>query len=479
VLPYKEINVLDRNSEYHGVPTIRLMERAGEAVADVVQKKFDLRGKTVLILCGTGNNGGDGFVVARYLSEICAVKVVLAKRVEEIRSDIATRNFARIEDELEIVESAANLGRIMRSSDIIVDALLGIGITGKIREPYRSMIKKVNGSKKPVVSVDVPSGLGTDLAIRPKITVALHDKKEGQTKENSGQILVRSIGIPEEAERFAGPGELVYYPIPEEDSHKGDNGRVLVVGGGPYTGAPALAGISAYRMGADLVQIATPKISHGVVASFSPSLIVHPLSSDILVPEDIPQIVKIAKKVDAIIVGPGLGSEKETLVAVTELIKSIDKPYVIDADGITAVAKDMKCLKKRSGVITPHNTEFKRLAKERVRKTSDAQIKQVNALARSTKFTILKKGRVDIISDGKRVKQNETGNQAMTVGGTGDILAGLVGGLLSKGVEPYNAARMAAFTSGYAGQLAFMKRTYGMMPMDVVEEIPNVLKEFL
>ena len=161
------------------------MENAGKAVAEVIRNKFDLAGKNVLVLCGTGNNGGDGFVAARYLSEECTVKIVLAKKVEDIKSGIATKNYARIEDELDVVESGANLGRHIRKAEVIVDALLGIGTSGKIRDPYRSMIKKVNTSKKPVVSIDVPSGLGMDLAIRPKITVALHDKKEGQTKEET------------------------------------------------------------------------------------------------------------------------------------------------------------------------------------------------------------------------------------------------------------------------------------------------------
>lgn len=479
MLPFKEINVLDRNSEFHGVPTIKLMENAGEAVANVLEKKFDLEGKKILVICGTGNNGGDGFVAARYLSEHCGVQVALAKSVEEIKSGIATKNFARIEDELDIVESASNLGVLLRGSDIIVDALLGIGISGNVREPYRSMIKKVNASKKPVVSIDVPSGLGADLAIRPTITVALHDKKEGQTKENSGQIFVRSIGIPEEAERYAGPGEFVYYPIPREDSHKGENGRVLVVGGGPFTGAPTLVGLAAYRIGADLVHIATPKNVHDVVASFSPNFIVHPLSSDKLVPGDIPVIQETAKKVEAIVVGPGLGTDAQTLEAVRSLVRKIDLPYAIDADGITAVAQDPTCLKNRKGVLTPHSNEFKKLTKSKMLKGLDGQIKQVASLGKSTKFTILKKGSTDIISDGKRTKLNQSGNQAMTVGGTGDVLAGIVGGLISKGVEPFNAARMGAFASGYAGDLAFRKRSFGMMPMDVVDEIPNVLKEFL
>lgn len=479
MLPFKEITVLDRNSEFHGVPTIKLMENAGEAVANVLEKKFDLEGKKVLVICGTGNNGGDGFVAARYLSEHCRVQVALVKSVEEIKSGIATKNFARIEDELDIAESASNLDVLIRGSDIIVDALLGIGISGKVREPYRSMIKKVNASKKPVISIDVPSGLGADLTVRPTITVALHDKKEGQTKENSGQILVRSIGIPEEAERYAGPGEFVYYPIPREDSHKGENGRVLVVSGGPFTGAPALVGLAAYRIGADLVHIATPKNVHDVVASFSPNFIVHPLSSDKLVPDDISEIKKVAREVEAIVVGPGLGTDAETLEAVRGLVRKIDLPYAIDADGITAVAQDLTCLKNRKGVLTPHSSEFKKLTKSKMLKGLDGQIKQVSSLGKSTKFTVLKKGRTDIISDGKRTKLNQSGNQAMTVGGTGDVLAGIVGGLISKGVEPFNAARMGAFASGHAGDLAFRKRSYGMMPMDVVDEIPNVLKEFL
>jgi NAD(P)H-hydrate epimerase len=479
VLPFKEIKVLDRNSEYHGVPTIRLMENAGEAVADIIRKKFDLEGRKVLVICGTGNNGGDGFVVARYLSEHCKVQVVLAKRIEDIKSGIATKNFARIEEELEVVESASKLGILIRNSDIIVDALLGIGISGKVREPYRSMIKKMNAAKKPVISIDVPSGLGADIAVNPLITVALHDKKEGQTKKNSGQMLVRSIGVPEEAERFAGPGEFVYYRIPREDSHKGENGRVLVIGGGPFTGAPALVGLAAYRIGADLVHIATPKNVHDVVASFSPNFIVHPLSSDKLVPDDISRIKEVSKKADAIVVGPGLGTDKDTLEAVRELIRTVDLPYAIDADGITAVAGDVSCLKNRRGVLTPHSNEFKKLAKAKMLKNIDGQIKQVSALARTTKFTILKKSGTDIITDGKRTKLNGSGNQAMTVGGTGDVLAGVVGGLLSKGVDPFNAARMGAFASGYAGDLAFRKKSFGLMPMDVVEEIPNVLKEFL
>ena len=455
------------------------MENAGGAVADVVRKKFDLTGKNVLVLCGTGNNGGDGFVAARYLGEECNVRVVLAKGVEDIRSGIATKNFARIEDELKIVESAASLGMHIRKADIIIDALLGIGVTGKIRNPYRTIIKKVNASKKPVVSIDVPSGLGADLAIRPKITVALHDKKEGQNNKNSGQILVRSIGIPEEAEKYAGPGEFVYYPIPDEESHKGDNGRVLVIGGGPYTGAPALVGLAAYRIGADLVHIACPKNVHDIVASFSPSFIVHPLSSDHLVPEDVREIREVSKKIEAIVIGPGLGLHKETLEAVREVIRKIDLPYCIDADGLTSVAGDMTCLRRKKGVLTPHSDEFRRLSKSKMGKVLDTQMKQVAALAKGTKFTILKKGSIDIISDGKMTKLNDTGNAAMTVGGTGDVLAGIVGGLLSKGLEPFNAARIGAFTSGYAGDLAFMRKNHGLMPMDVVDRIPNVLKEFL
>jgi hydroxyethylthiazole kinase-like uncharacterized protein yjeF len=282
------------------------MENAGSAVAGLVEERFGT-GKRIAVVCGTGNNGGDGFVAARRLRQRNEVAVLLAVPPDRIKTDLARETYADVAD-LARPAAAADLSAF----DIIVDALFGTGMKGEMREPYRSLIERINASTAALVAIDVPSGLGTDMAVRPAITVTFHDAKEGMDKSNSGEIVVRGIGIPEEAETYVGPGEFAYYPVPRQESHKGENGRVLVIGGGPYTGAPALAGMAAYRVKVDLVHVATPKASFYPVASYSPDLIVHRTSGDLLTRCDLPQLRLLAQKVDAVLIGNGLGNSPET-----------------------------------------------------------------------------------------------------------------------------------------------------------------------
>lgn len=478
MIPFREVNVLDINASYLGVPTSQLMENAGKGVSKVAMERFDLDGKKVSIICGPGNNGGDGFVAARYLAEKCEVQLILIKPEDKIRSDIAKSNFAKIKGVVEILD-ASELEKKIQGSELIIDAMLGIGISGEIREPYLSCIKTVNGLKAQVLSVDVPSGLGAKDAISPNLTVTFHDIKEGMSKDNSGEVVIVDIGIPKDAERFCGPGEFVYYPKPEKESHKGDNGRLLIIGGGPYTGAPALAGLAAYRIGADMVHIATPKKTYKIIASYSPNFIVHRLKKDILVEEDLKIVRSLMDKIDAVIIGPGLGDHKDTADAIIQFIKDSPKPLVIDAEAIKPVAGDLEALKDHVGVITPHAGEFQILSGESIKSDIDERAEQVKAFAKKLGFTIFLKGNIDVISDGGHVKLNRTGNPAMTVGGTGDVLAGITGGLLAKGVSPFNSARIAAFTNGAAGDLVFKDIGYSMMATDIIEKIPLVLKSFL
>ncbi len=466
MIPLKEVNVLDINASYLGVPTSQLMENAGRGVAKVVLEKFDIAEKKVVIICGPGNNGGDGFVSARYLAEKCRVLVVLIKPENKIRSDISKANFKKIKGKVDIGDTS-DLKQKMKDAELIIDAVLGVGLAGEIREPYLSYIKTLNDSKAPILSIDVPSGLGTKDAIRPKITVTFHDIKEGMSKENSGEIEIVDIGIPVEAERFLGPGEFIYYPKPTKDSHKGDNGRLLIIGGGPYTGAPALAGSAAYRIGVDLVQIATPSKTYQIIASYSPNFIVHSLGGDVFVREALKILKDLMDKIDAVLIGPGIGDEPQTKEAVLEFIKDCPKPLVIDADAIKAVAGDLDALKDHKGVITPHAGEFKILSGEGIKKDFEERAEQVKAFAKELGLTILLKGNVDIISDGEHVKLNRTGNPAMTVGGTGDVLAGIVGGMLAKGVRPYNSARIGAINNGTAGDLTFKEMGYSKMASEI------------
>jgi ADP-dependent NAD(P)H-hydrate dehydratase / NAD(P)H-hydrate epimerase len=501
----KEIKVLDYNSEFYGIPTIQLMENAGKKTADFIKKELKLKNKHILILCGTGNNGGDGFVAARYLSKNYNVTVFLAGLKSDIKTDISKKNFYKIKNtDIKIfdIKSIKNLDILLEKNEVLIDAMLGIGLTGSLKEPYSSMVKKINLLKnKTIICLDIPTGFGTNIQINPNYTITFHDIKSKMNKSNSGIIRVVDIGIPKKAVEYIGPGELItYYPIPKKDSHKGENGRLLVIGGGPYFGAPALSSFAAQRTGIDLIYVATPKkVARAItsyspllikpvklakdIAKLSPTLIVKELSNEnFLVSNDLKLIEPLVKKVDALLIGPGLGYNKETQKAVEKIIKFFIKkniPIAIDADAIKVVGKKHDIIKNGKIVITPHSGEFHELTGIQLTSDLKSRIKTVNKWAKKLDISIVLKGPIDIISDGKNTKLNEIHNEAMTVGGTGDVLAGIIGALLSKKVEPFNAARLGVFLSGSAGNIAFEKRSYGLVATDIIDEIPTVLKKYL
>ncbi len=473
MLPFLEVRVLDINSEHLGVPIDALMENAGEAVAETIMNELGT-GKKIAVVCGVGNNAGDGFVAARNLMRHNDVTVLLANPPAEIRTDAAKRAFERVKH-----VASSSVGVNFSRFDLVVDALLGTGTLKEVREPYRTLINRINESGATVVSIDVPSGLGTDIQVRADITVTFTGIKEGMSEENSGRIILQDIGIPADARRFIGPGEYIYYPVRSPDVHKGESGRLLIVGGGPFTGAPALAGLAAYRMGVDLVSIATPWMSYGPIASYSPNLIVHRLSDDALNLQDVPRVMELLKSADALLIGPGLGREEGTQEAVRQIVKECTVPMVIDADAITAVAADVSVLEGKRCVVTPHAREYSTLTGRDLPSDLDARQQAVTEAARELGVVLLVKGRIDVISNGSWTKLNRTGNAGMSVGGTGDVLAGEVGALLSKHVSPYNAARIAAYTNGAAGDLAFDRIGYSLMATDVIESIPDVLRRGL
>jgi NAD(P)H-hydrate epimerase len=499
---FKEARVLDRNAMALGIKPEVMMERAGKAVADAVLRDMKGRGKTVAIVCGTGNNGGDGFVAARHLRGDAKVKVVLVRsefyivsstmlmdrpsgagafdvefvKTKNVMRDPATKaNFDKLKGKVQIYSWEDYDGKC----DIVVDALLGVGSSGDIREPHLGCIRDLNAMKKPILSVDVPSGLGTRVAIKPKVTVTFHAVKEGMTPANSGKIIVADIGIPEEAERV-GPGDLqILYPRPAKGSRKGQNGRVLVIGGGPYSGAPALAAMAALRVGADLAVVAAPEEAARTIASFSPNLIVRPLPGSELRPSSVKLCMDLAKDADAVLVGPGAGRTRETSEALEELLAECPKPLVVDADALHALGRSHGILRGKPGVLTPHAGEYAALTGKAPPDEPPARGKAAARLAKSTGFAVLLKGPVDVATDGETIKFNHTGNDGMTVGGTGDVLAGLCAGLLAKGASPLDAARVAAFLNGTSGDLAFAEKSYGLVATDVLDNVPRVLAKYL
>jgi hydroxyethylthiazole kinase-like uncharacterized protein yjeF len=262
-------------------------------------------------------------------------------------------------------------------------------------------------------------------------------------------------------------------------SHKGDFGKLLLIGGSRrYTGAPALCSLAALRAGCDLTRTACPESISGIVASFSPNLIAEPLEGDFLGPDNLPVVLRLADDFDAVCMGSGLGRMFTTMQTVVKFLEKVNKPCVVDADAVHAVAYSLKRIFPKKGkgiVLTPHSNEFFSLTRVKP-KPDKSRIALVQRCAKKLGTTILLKGYRDVISDGRNTAVNSTGNPNMTVGGTGDVVSGICGALLSRGITPYRAACAAAFIAGSAGDLAAKEKGPGLLATDVIEKIPDVIK---
>lgn len=260
-----------------------------------------------------------------------------------------------------------------------------------------------------------------------------------------------------------------------KNSKKGDFGKLLVVGGSKiYHGSPTFNALAAYRSGVDLVTIIAPERAANIIASFSPDLITYPLKGDYIKNDHVNTILHFANKSDAIVIGGGMGRERETLDAIIEILSKISIPCVVDADAIYAVSENKEII-KNNFILTPHRIEFKAISGillDNIKKGKEI----VRDVARRLKSTILLKGEIDIISDGIRVAINTTGNSYMTKGGTGDTLAGICGSLLAQGKDTFTAACCAAYINGKAGDIVAKCKIEGLLASDIIEAIPEVLR---
>jgi len=488
----REMRVLELNSEYFGLSRLQLMENAGYAVASEVAKRFD-SGSKVTVFCGLGGNGGDGFVAARHLLGMgFRVKVILAGKHGAITSKESAQNWRALESlktSIKILEVYDSSQIPPIDSEVVIDALLGVGLKGALRPPILQMVKAINSSETYRIAVDVPTGIDSDTgevlgdAVKADLTVTFHKPKKGlfNAGEYTGEIVTRSIGIPPEFERFTGPGDVTAVVKPRSPtSHKGDFGRLLVVGGSEtYSGAPALVAQAALRTGVDLVYVAAPAKAAYIISSMSPDMITVKLSGDHFNPRNISEIENLLRRVDCVVLGPGLGLHEDVKKAVNELLQLIEKlniPLLLDADGLKAYAELEKRLKNPT-VLTPHAGEYRILTGEYPPEDIDAKAEHVSISARRFGTTILLKGSIDVVSDGEKVKLNFTGNPGMTVGGTGDVLSGVVAALMANGVSPFEAAAAGAFINGAAGDFVKREKGFHMVASDLIEWIPKVIDD--
>lgn len=489
------------------------MESAGKSLAEEVGKiavyTFSKPVK-VVIFTGSGGNGGDGFVAARYLlNRGYDVDIYMLK--DNIHSKDARINFEILKNmrprlsrlniyNLKTLADIENteVAKSMDSEFVIVDGLLGTGIRGKLQANIKRAIEIINESNGVKISVDVPSGMDPltgevyDLAVVPDYTISFHKIKTGvrqAEEELVGGLVTADIGIPFEAEYYVNYGDFLRMKNRETSSHKGNNGRLLIVGGSAdYSGAPAIAGMAAIGAGCDLVYVASPEKSAEAIKSTSPDLIVKSLPGDKLSLSHSQEIIDLADKVDAVLIGPGAGIDDDTSKLFNVLAAKIKKPLVLDADSLKQI--EMSLIKNRSDVIlTPHIFEFKSFfnVNDDLRLDIDSydfakvdeNITMFQKITRQIKATVIVKGQYDLVLSGTKFRINKSGNPGMTVGGTGDALAGICAGLLTQDLDAFDSACLGAFVNGLAGDEAYEAKGNGFSATDLVSYIGNVIKDGL
>jgi len=444
----ERMRAVEKNATALGVTEIQMMESAGTTLAAFV---LATRPGRVLVLCGKGNNGGDGMVAARHLqrgveTDLCYLD--LGRRSPSCEYQLAALKRCRVGlHPFSCADDIRSLQPLFNAADVIIDALLGTGASGSLKEPLASCVAMANISKAMIIATDVPTP-GT----RADRICAFHKAKvAGST--------VFDIGIPVEAECYVGPGDLSLIPARSKRNHKGAGGEVLVIGGGPYQGAPYLAGLGALRAGADIVRIASP------VFEPVPDLIFERLEGSSITKKHTDRLIALAGRADAVVCGNGLGTKSHAVVLE---VAPHCKKAVFDADALRLPLP----VAQEEIIYTPHAGEFARITGTKL--PDDTAGRAHAARESGLGGTVLLKGPVDIITDGRRVRFNRTGDPAMSVGGTGDVLAGVAGALLCH-LPAFEAACIAAYVTGSAGQHVATERGEGMLASDLVDRLPAEL----
>jgi ADP-dependent NAD(P)H-hydrate dehydratase / NAD(P)H-hydrate epimerase len=509
VVSAEQMREMDRLTiREHGVASLSLMERAGEGITGAILKNFrDAAKRGVLVVAGKGNNGGDGFVVARLLKKkrIPSEVVLLAARTE-LTPDAAQncRAFEKLKGK--VVEVSAGglevLALKLAGKGLLVDAILGTGIKSAVGGLYAGAISMMNASGMPIVAVDIPSGLDSDrgtpmgVAIQAAMTVSLGYAKLGQVIypgiEFVGDLVVADIGIDAAAVAEVAPatevltreevGSLV--PRRRADTHKGTYGHLLVLAGSRgKTGAAVLVCRAAMRAGTGLVTLAAPRSLNSVFASLLVEAMTEPLrdnradAMEELTPQEWLQLLE---RKNAMVFGPGVGVTDATRNMLRWLLRHLEMPWVIDADGLNNLALDIERLRsaKTPPVLTPHPGEMARLIGQTTAVVNHNRVGVAREFALKHRCYLVLKGAASVIAtpDGK-IFINSTGNPGMASGGMGDVLAGVLGAFLAQRLGPEEAMKLGVFVHGFVGdRVAEEKGEIGVIASDIIKGLPSALR---
>ena len=499
------------------IPGIVLMENAGLAVVNKIAQIFgnELGRKRIAVFCGKGNNGGDGMVIARHLiNKGVEVKVYLLSSPAEIKGDAAA-NLTILQSmgaKIYLIINDKDLHRVeisMMYADLIVDAIFGTGFKGEPRGVAARLIKLINDSKRLTLSVDVPSGLEADTGkvhgecINANFTITFGLAKVGLFMEPGcrycGKIEIADISLPSQLlKSYALNRELITIEWVksklykrDHNTHKGTYGHVLVLGGSPgMTGAVYLTATGALRAGAGLVTAAVPRSLNPILEQKFTEVMTRPLPESekgLLGRDSLEPILDMAEKVDTIVIGPGMGSSAEGETLLKELLPRLKIPVILDADGLNLFNKiimgSREFLKQiqTNMIFTPHPGEMARLCKIDSQEVQKDRLPIAEGHAKQWGVTLVLKGSKTIIASPKgRTYLNITGNPGMATGGTGDVLAGIIGALLAQRLDIEAAAAVGVFLHGYAGDRAAEQLgEYSLTAMDIIDYLPCVLREII
>jgi hydroxyethylthiazole kinase-like uncharacterized protein yjeF len=506
-----EMRELDRLAiDTYGIPGVVLMENAGAQVARILWQEFpELSTRRVAVLCGQGNNGGDGFVVARYLHNASvSVRVFIVGEPENIRGE--ARTHLQVLMRAGIAPQAANTPEAVRAVcaqlpeyDILIDALLGTGLKAGVSGFLQQIIGAMNASGRPVVAVDIPSGLSADVGtllgthVQAHLTVTMALPKQGlllyPAAEHVGKLVVVDIGFPAAVREH----ESVHCHVLEPqiiasqlvgraaDTHKGNYGHLLVVAGGlGKTGAGVLASLAALRAGAGLVSYALPhSLNAAMEAKLTEvmTLTLPEAEAGVLGADAAKRLMEWIEGKDALILGPGLGTHPETVRCVHDILRQARLPVVLDADGLNALAIDPHSLGSIQAplILTPHLGELARLRQATTATIQADRLTAARETARAYHAVVVLKGAHTIIAEPEGALHiNLTGNPGMATAGSGDVLAGVIGALLGQGYTPSLAARVGVHIHGLAGDLA--AATLGersLIAGDLIDMLPRAFQQ--
>ncbi|HXQ94676.1 MAG TPA: NAD(P)H-hydrate dehydratase [Thermoplasmata archaeon] len=475
-----EMAIAERNAVALGVSVQQLMENAGRVVAEAVMARVSDPAGRIVVLAGAGNNGGDGTAAVHYLRAAGrAPELWMVAGAAAIRSIAARRAFERVAGLPGVHEGVPTTADLVGAA-VAVDAMLGTGQSGELREPYRSAVTAIRNAHVPVLAVDLPTGFDGPDRLPVEATVTLSASKVGLDRSSGGEITVRPIGIPDAAFDRTGPGEYLAYPRP---TTRGRRARVAIVGGGPFTGAPALAGLAALRSGAERATIYAPRPAAEAIRALTPDLVVVASGTERLRLADLPALLASLRssRVGAVVVGMGLGRDPETLLAVRSLLTELAGlvPLVVDADALDALPDRLPAAASAPVVVTPNEGEFARVFAPTSVGLPASPTAAVEAVARARGCTVVRKGAEDVVASPERTVISGPHSPSMNVGGSGDVLGGVIGRLLAEPLPGFAAARLATHWVGDAGRLAAAERGDGLLATDLLEALPVALREGL